>query len=61
MGAFLFLHRMAEAVEIETGHSASMTADAGADRPSSFDEDVLVYHISGAFFFGATARTGAVL
>jgi SulP family sulfate permease len=67
MGALLFLHRMAEAVEIDGGH---MTLDDVADdaRPrghydakAAADRDVLVFRINGAFFFGATARVLPVL
>ncbi len=68
LGAFLFLHRMAETVEVETGEAlvGEDTADAkGDDRtayiPQSLNGDVLVYRISGAFFFGATAAVGSVL
>jgi SulP family sulfate permease len=68
LGAFLFLHRMAEAVEIEGGGqliSADVADTKGAQRsiydPSARDRDALVYRISGAFFFGATAAVSAVL
>lgn len=68
LGAFLFLHRMAEAVEIENGGPifAEDAADAtGAARtayvPAAFNGDVAVYRISGAFFFGATAAVSTVL
>jgi SulP family sulfate permease len=68
LGAFLFLHRMAEAVEVETGGAlvAEDVADAtGADRtaydPNAYNGDILVYRISGAFFFGATAAVSSVL
>ena len=67
LGAFLFLHRMAEAVEVETG--GVLIADDVADSPESdgtelprmTDDGVMVYRISGAFFFGATAAVGSVL
>lgn len=64
LGAFLFLHRMAEAVEVETG--APLIKDDIADgpdteQPSNLGDDVMVYRISGAFFFGATAAVGTVL
>ena len=67
MGALLFMHRMGEAVEVETG---SKPADDVADKAdpnnrydaaAATDRDVMVYHISGAFFFGATARVLSVL
>jgi SulP family sulfate permease len=68
LGAFLFLHRMAEAVEIEGGGQmiAEDQADAtGAQRqaysPSALNGDSVVYRISGAFFFGATAAVSGVL
>lgn len=68
LGSFLFLHRMAEAVEVRTGRRmlAEDEADArGQDRtaydPLALGEDVLVYRIHGAFFFGATATVGATL
>lgn len=68
MGAFLFLHRMAEAVEIEGGGSmiAEDVADGtGAQRqayaPGGLNGEAVVYRISGAFFFGATAAVSGVL
>jgi len=68
LGAFLFLHRLAEAVEVEGGGRlvAEDEADAtGAQRapydPHALNGDVIVYRISGAFFFGATAAVSAVL
>lgn len=68
LGAFLFLHRMAETVEVETHAQliAEDRADDDADRTSydpatAADRDVIVYRISGAFFFGATATVSAVL
>ena len=68
LGAFLFLHRMAEAVEVETGGRSSSrmsptTTGAGrtAYDPDAYNGDILVYRISGAFFFGATAAVSSVL
>ena len=65
LGALLFLHRMAEAVEIDGGRSLEDIAD-GADRQRydpalATNRDVIIYRISGAFFFGATARVLTVL
>ena len=62
LGALLFLHRMAEAVEVNGGASAlDDVADSAApreryDAKQATRRDVMVYRISGAFFFGATAR-----
>lgn len=62
MGALLFMHRMAEAVEVDSGTaSLSDVADDAEpleryDPSQATDRDVVIYKISGAFFFGATAR-----
>ncbi|MEQ1696240.1 MAG: SulP family inorganic anion transporter [Hyphomicrobiaceae bacterium] len=66
LGAFLFMHRMAEAVEVDGGgHSAIRDeADATGAARSAYepgDGEVMVYRISGAFFFGATAAVSSVL
>jgi SulP family sulfate permease len=68
LGAFLFLHRMAEAVEVETGQHVLATdeADTTADARSTYNPhtlggDVVVYRISGAFFFGATMAVSSIL
>lgn len=66
LGAALFIGRMAEA----TGSASRMMpvprdrADSEGDSydPSiAADRDVIVYRISGAFFFGAASRVGAAL
>ncbi|HXG80072.1 MAG TPA: SulP family inorganic anion transporter [Methyloceanibacter sp.] len=68
LSAFIFLHRMAESVEVEG--QAQFIADDQADDyagrsaydPAAFSSrDVVVYRISGAFFFGATAAVSSVL
>ncbi|MBN9263241.1 MAG: SulP family inorganic anion transporter, partial [Hyphomicrobium sp.] len=68
LGSFLFLHRMAEAVEVETGHAVvpedradTRDANRAAYAAEPHGRDVLVYRISGAFFFGATAAVSSVL
>ena len=67
MGAFLFLHRMAEAVEVEGGghmvaeDQADTTGAGSAYNPKALNGDAIVYRISGAFFFGATAAVSGVL
>lgn len=65
LGALLFLHRMAETVEVRGG--LHLVGEDVADSASNFDperataRDVMVYRISGAFFFGATARVTLIL
>lgn len=63
LGALLFLHRMAQAVEVEVGHDRPDSGDGRGpyDPEAATDPDVAVYRISGAFFFGAAASVGAVL
>jgi SulP family sulfate permease len=66
LGALLFLHRMAQAVEVERpfGLVAEDAADDSAepyDAGLAADPDIFVYRISGAFFFGAAASVGAAL
>ena len=69
LGAVLFIHRMAEMTGIEAD-TPLVTADRadneGEDRVPydphmAVDPDVLVYRISGAFFFGAASTVGTVL
>jgi SulP family sulfate permease len=68
LGAFVFLHRMAESVEVQ-GHGQLIVddepddySDTRAYDPAAFsDRDIVVYRISGAFFFRATAAVSGVL
>ena len=67
-GALLFLHRMAEAVEVEGGPNfvGEDTADSSGDKAEidkarTLGHNVMVYRINGAFFFGATARVSLIL
>jgi sulfate permease, SulP family len=70
LGTLLFLHRMAQAVGVRTGKPLAavdvpdMRGDATRqpyDAALATDRDVIVYRISGAFFFGAAATVAAAL
>lgn len=68
LAAFLFMHRMAKAVEIGTGAKLidEDIDDFSAPRPDfipldSVPEDIEVYQINGPFFFGAAGRLADVL
>jgi len=69
LGVLLFLHRMAQAVEVErpgfTVEADVADAANGQRRPYdaalATDPDVIIYRISGAFFFGAAATVAAAL
>ena len=57
LGSFVFLHRMAQAAEVNGGGSEG----AKPEHIVSSDSDVMVYRLSGAFFFGATSQINLVL
>jgi len=69
LGAVLFINRMAQMTGIEA--AAPLVTDDVADYTNgdrvpydsglAADPDVLVYRITGAFFFGAASTVGAVL
>jgi sulfate permease, SulP family len=68
LGTLLFMHRMAQAVEVASGKP--MLDDDVPDMRSgrqpydsdlATDPNVIVYRISGAFFFGAAATVAAAL
>ncbi len=66
LGAIVFMHRMAEAVEVTT-HSDLVVEDAadstGAAR-TPYDgaaNEVVVYRIAGPFFFGAASQVAQTL
>jgi SulP family sulfate permease len=70
IGALLFLHRMAQAVEVEQPRpiveedlpdTVSGNGRAPYDATLATDPDLVVYRVSGAFFFGAAASVGAAL
>jgi SulP family sulfate permease len=56
LGSFVFLHRMAEAAAVNGGDSES-----GKENIISSESGVMVYRLSGAFFFGATSQINLVL
>ncbi|TKT69142.1 SulP family inorganic anion transporter [Aquamicrobium sp. LC103] len=69
LGALLFIHRMASAIEVES-HMPVVEDDrpdaenggrVAYDPSSADDPDTVVYRISGAFFFGAASTVGTVL
>jgi SulP family sulfate permease len=67
IGALLFLHRMAQAVDVETGRPLVQEDRADSESRTAYDStlatdrEVIVLRISGAFFFGAAASVGAAL
>ena len=63
LGAVLFIRRMAGATGIEAMADRPDAADARApyDPKLATDEEVVVYRLSGAFFFGTASILNAVL
>jgi len=68
LGTLLFMHRMAQAVEVESGKpmldddvSDMRSGRQPYDSSLATDPNVIVYRISGAFFFGAAATVAAAL
>ncbi|HEY8578435.1 MAG TPA: STAS domain-containing protein, partial [Beijerinckiaceae bacterium] len=67
LGAILFMHRMAQIVEVTT-HAPLLPAEGPDDpaegvraEPADADRDVVVYRIAGPFFFGAASQVAAVM
>lgn len=66
LGALLFLHRMARSVEVDRGLILPDQADweeprGPYDWKAAGNRDVVVYRITGAFFFGAAAAVATAL
>jgi sulfate permease, SulP family len=70
LGAVLFINRMAQMTGVEAAAPIVVRDRADTDDPEdrgrydaslAADPDVLVYRITGAFFFGAASTVGAVL
>lgn len=65
LGSILFIKRMSDNARIDS--HLSLTEDDHADIPARYDataamdEDVAIYRIQGAFFFGAATTVGSVL
>ncbi|EKF18936.1 SulP family inorganic anion transporter [Nitratireductor pacificus] len=65
LGALLFLHRMSEMVRVEHGMASIADRPDNGEQPYApdiaTDDDIVVYRISGAFFFGAASAVAAAL
>jgi SulP family sulfate permease len=61
LGVLLFLHRMAQAVQVDRPDTGNGDGRVPYDSTLATDRDVVVYKISGAFFFGAAAGVAAAL
>ena len=57
LGSVLFIHRMSKATGVTSIDPEETAESTGVSRA----DDILVYRIRGAFFFGAAASVGAVL
>lgn len=61
LGALLFLHRMAQTVQVDRPDAGNGDGRPPYDSALATDRDVVAYKISGAFFFGAAAGVAAAL
>ena len=66
LGAILFIDRMSRSTGVQAhaplaGRDQPDDASAGCDAGLFADPDVVVYRITGAFFFGAASAVGLVL
>ena len=57
LGCFLFMHRMAEAIAVETHQHA----DPSSDTEYKTEPGIIIHRISGAFFFGTASSVSATL
>jgi sulfate permease, SulP family len=57
LGCLMFMHRMAEAIAVETRHHADQSPDAEYKT----EPGIIIHRISGAFFFGAASTVSATL
>lgn len=57
LGCLLFMHRMAEAIAVETHQHA----DQSDDTEYKTEPGIIIHRISGAFFFGAASSVSATL
>ena len=57
LGCLMFMHRMAEAIAVETHHHA----DEKQDAEYQTEPGIIIHRISGAFFFGAASAVSATL
>lgn len=60
LGAVLFIDRMGKTIRVDVEHAADEDDDVETPLDNS-DGDTVIYHINGAFFFGAAATVGSVL
>ena len=69
LGTLLFLHRMSQTTRIESDASFAASDEADAVGPErtpydvslATDPNLVIYRISGAFFFGSAAAIGTIL
>jgi SulP family sulfate permease len=68
LGSFLFMHRMAQLVSVETGapliewdQADSDSPRPGYEGPERGNDDVMIYRIAGPLFFGASTSVATAL
>ncbi len=61
MGSLLFMHRMAEAMKVDVAIENDVPSAAGGTKAAQDNPDLMVFALSGAFFYGAAANVSATL
>jgi SulP family sulfate permease len=59
LGAIVFMHRMAQAVQVTS--DVDLLGEAESDEGDAGDSSVVVYRIAGPFFFGAASQVAQTL
>lgn len=61
LGSLIFMHRMAQAIEVQTHHHSSASDEDAFASNVATARDVVVHRITGAFFFGASGAVSSVI
>jgi SulP family sulfate permease len=61
LGSFLFMHRMAQLVAVETGRPLALEDEGDEPEDGGSTRDVMVYRITGPLFFGASTSVATAL
>ena len=61
LGSLIFMHRMAQAIDIKTQHHSSAGEEDAFASNVAMARDVVVHRITGAFFFGASGAVSSVI
>lgn len=61
LGGLVFIRHMSEMAQIDRASPPALAETGASETAATQDEDVVVYHLRGAVFFGSVARLGTIL